>query len=178
MKLIDDGGPKLVNSLRAASSMGIAATWDAKMPVITDRQKLKNLSESLPPEKHASIDVAALIDLAQEAVQQREFGHAEDILQGALVIDPDSAPAWSLLGRVEHELGANAPAVEAYANAVMLNDSDLNTALALAQLQEATGAKDKARALVTWLMLACENDPSLLQRAKVLFDKLQESTIG
>jgi len=148
------------------------------MSVITDRQKLTELSKSLPADQHANVDVAALLGLAQQAVQRHELGHAEQILQGALVVDPDSAPAWGLLGKVEHALGAEPAAIEAYANAVMLNDADLATALALAELHAATGAPEKARALANWLLLACEDEPELLKRTQTLVNKLQRSSIG
>jgi len=144
------------------------------MPVITDRRKLQELSQKLPAEERLGVDVAALVALATEAMERRELEHAASLLQGALVVDPDHAGAWTLLGQVEQALGEAEPAVEAYATALMLDDSDLETAMTLAELHFAAGRRDQARALVDWLVLASEDAPDLLDRARVLTTKLGE----
>ena len=144
------------------------------MPVITDRRKLQELSRSLPDAKRRGVDVGALVTLATEALEKRELEHAADILQGALVVDPDHAAAWSLLGQVEEALGDAEPAIEAYATALMLDDADLGTAMTLAELHAATGRTAQARALVDWLVLATEDAPELLDRARALTSKLAQ----
>lgn len=144
------------------------------MSVVTDRRKFIELSKSLPAEQRSNVDVSSLVGLATEAVRRRELDHAESILQGALVVDPDHVAAWTLLGRVEQELGETDPAAEAYATALMLDDSDLDTAMTLAELHAAAGRAPLATALLNWLTLEIDDAPELLERARVLASKLPE----
>lgn len=144
------------------------------MAVVSDRRKLIELSTALPEDKRAAVDVAALVVLADEACSRREWKHAANILQGALIVDPDHAPAWSLLGRVAQALGDEEPAVEAFATAVMLDDSDLEAAMTLAEIELQTGHHDEARALADWLLLGEATPPELLVRADAVARKLEE----
>ncbi|MEK7705607.1 MAG: hypothetical protein AAB426_11660 [Myxococcota bacterium] len=144
------------------------------MSVITDRRKLVELSQSLPADQRAHVDVASLLTLAAHAAQRRELEHAANILQGVLVVDPDHVGAWTLLGQVEQQLGEGEPAAEAYATALMLDDADLDTAMTLAELHAAAGRTGSARALLDWLVLEVDDAPELLERARVLAAKLAE----
>jgi N-acetylmuramoyl-L-alanine amidase len=60
----------------------------------------------------------------QDLIQQKKFPQAINVLNQAVVLDPDSDWAFGLLGRAYRELGQKAEAVAAFRNSVRLNPQD------------------------------------------------------
>ncbi|MBC7793863.1 MAG: hypothetical protein H7Z43_09150 [Clostridia bacterium] len=120
------------------------------MAIVIDKEGLEQLRAGRPVQ---SQDVHELLHEAQRAVRDGELVQAESMLQEALLVDPNRASVWSLVGAVEDELGDVTTARSAYRYALSLADDD-HTALALARLHASVGEWDDAVAVATDLALA------------------------
>jgi tetratricopeptide (TPR) repeat protein len=78
------------------------------------------------------------------------------------------AVAWKWLGLALRQLGKTAEATEALERCLTLDDSDLEAAMALAELQHQQGRTDAALSLVQFILLAERNAPDLRRRAQSL----------
>ena len=114
-----------------------------------------------------------LVSCATSSLRVNAFEEALSILRAALAIDPQHARAWSLMGNTLEKLGERELARSAYATALLYDDQDPTTALALARIHLACGRHGKARALIDWVVArfpdskhARQQAASLLQRVK------------
>lgn len=134
------------------------------MAAIVDMDRLRQMRASLPAEQLAQVDIEALIAQAIEALEARDAAGAERILQAAVMLDPEDAGCWALMGEAEEALGYLPEARTAYGHALALDADDTEVAFALARVQRRLNDPAAARALYNWMLLEFET-PDVLERA-------------
>lgn len=116
----------------------------------------------------ADVEIDVLLSCAATALRAQMYDDVMSILHAALVIDPDSAQAWSLCGIVFERRNRDDDARVAYETALGLNEEDLVTAMALAQIYVRQEMLSRAQALLTWLVEESEDAPLIRARAVAL----------
>ncbi len=93
-------------------------------------QKLLSLGDAID----ASTQALALTNLGYLYERRHQYLEAENFLEQAVVLDPASSQAWSILGASRRQLGKSAAAAEAFRQAYELapEDSQVMSNLALA----------------------------------------------
>jgi tetratricopeptide (TPR) repeat protein len=135
------------------------------MGVTIDLGAIEELRRSLPSAAR-ELNLSDLLDRAEASRQEQRFEDAEKLLQAALLIDPEHAPTWALVGSIEDELGDIDTAREAYRRAIGLQKDD-RSALALARLLASIGEWSEASALTSYLALEAD-DRDVREGAAVL----------
>lgn len=118
----------------------------------------------------AAIDARALVAAGATAL---ELGRWDDVLalaRAALVIDPQSARAWSLAGGALAQQGKLHEARAAFESAVSFDDRDLAAAISAAELQVKTGNASGGRALANYVLLREQGAPAIRARAQALLE--------
>ncbi|MBI2372361.1 MAG: tetratricopeptide repeat protein [Deltaproteobacteria bacterium] len=113
----------------------------------------------------AAGDADVLVAAASEALSKRSIEHAIALLDGALRLDADHGRAWALLGLARKELGKRTEAIEAYERAISLDAEDEVAPVELAELYVEVGDRERARALLVWLLSTLES-ATLRRRAE------------
>jgi Flp pilus assembly protein TadD len=114
-----------------------------------------------------------LVSCATASLRVNAFEDALAILRAALMIDPEHARAWSLMGNALEKLGELDTARSAYATALLYDDQDPTTALALARIHLASGRAGKARALIEWVVSRFPDSKHARQQAAVLLERVE-----
>lgn len=125
------------------------------MAIVVDRDQLAALRASRPLQGH--MNVHDLLRDAERARGSGAFEEAERLLQDALIVFPERASVWSMVGALEDELGEVSLARDAYRHALSLADDD-QTALALARLHASVGEWDDAIAVATHVVLSGQDE--------------------
>lgn len=144
------------------------------MSIVVDQEGLARLRaerRELPENVHD------LLHRAQNAVRRGELEDAETILQDALLVDPNRASVWSMVGALEDELGDINAARVAYRYALSLADDD-HTALALARLHASVGEWDDAVAVASHLALAGHDEDLRKQATRLAHDANARKVAG
>jgi Flp pilus assembly protein TadD len=120
---------------------------------LTDREKLAKLHQAAKAAGADAVDPDVLLASAQELMRLSSWEKAAQVLDGALVIDPENAEAWSLRGAVAERMGESDKARRFYLEALSRDDRDPSAAVSLAAIYARTGDEEHARALLNWLLL-------------------------
>ncbi|MFO0728690.1 MAG: hypothetical protein U1E65_33240 [Myxococcota bacterium] len=139
------------------------------MVELRDPNQLGALSARLRPEERPNPD--ALVSAALEAMRMSAHANAAALLDAALLSDPRHPRAWAARGMLEEREGHLDGAARAYETALALEDRDALSALALAQIYARGAHKDRARALLNFLVL--EESLPLEVKQKVIALKRQ-----
>ena len=131
------------------------------MAIVVDQKQLATLRAQRPPQAHVSAH--ELLHEAEHARGRGDFDEAERLLQEALLLPPETAAVWSMVGGLEDELGSVDVARDAYRHALSLEDDD-EVGLALARLHASVGEWDDAIA-VACHVLQSGRDESLRDAA-------------
>jgi Flp pilus assembly protein TadD len=114
-----------------------------------------------------------LVSCASSSIRVNAFDDALAILRTALLIDPEHARAWSLMGNALEKLGRLDAARSAYAAALLHDDRDPTTALALARIHLAEGRFGKARAMIDWVVSRFPDSKHARQQAASLLLRVE-----
>ena len=114
-----------------------------------------------------------LVSCATASLRVNAFEEALSILRAALTINPEHARGWSLMGTAFEKLGELEPARSAYATALLYDDQDPTTALALARIHLASGRLGKARALIDWVVARFPDSKHARQRSASLLQRVE-----
>ena len=144
------------------------------MAIIVDKEELAQLRAQRPV---PSRDVHELLHEAQAAVRARSFEQAESLLQDALLVDPNRASVWSMVGALEDELGDISAARIAYRYALSLADDD-HVGLALARLHASVGEWDEAIEVATHVAMAGHNEEARKLATKLAHDANARKVAG
>lgn len=137
-----------------------------------DPAKLAKLHASLGPA--AGVDPGALVGAATEALRARSYEQCEKLLEAALLVDPELAPAWRLHAQLAIARNERDVARSSYERAMTLDDRDPLAAVTLAELYAEKAAsdpraKDRALALANWILLEGEGlSAEITERATTL----------
>lgn len=82
----------------------------------------------------SSADARKLVDCAEAALRKEAHADALPMLDQALTLDPENVRAWVLMGMCHEQGGRLAPAREAYATALGLDDRHPACRTALARM--------------------------------------------
>jgi tetratricopeptide (TPR) repeat protein len=118
-------------------------------------------------------DARTLVAAAATAVRTHQWDDAIALARTALISDPRSARAWAIVGASLEGKGQWDAAIEAYESALSLDDKDLATALATAELHARVGSVSAARALTNFVILRETGAPLLRARARKLLMQLE-----
>ncbi len=141
-----------------------------------DASDLDHLSDLAGAERLVALTGAepdVLVSCAASSLRVNAFEDALAMLRAALAIDPEHARAWSMMGTALEKLGASMPASSAYATALLYDDQDPSTALALARLHLAAGRVGKARALIDWVVASFPDSKHARQQAATLLEQVE-----
>jgi Flp pilus assembly protein TadD len=114
-----------------------------------------------------------LVSCATSSIRVHAHEDALSLLRAALMIDPEHARAWSLMGTALEKVGQLEAARSAYAKALLHDDQDPTTALALARIHLAAGRFGKARALIDWVVSRFPDSKHARQQAATLLQRVQ-----
>jgi|SRR5688572_25771037 len=141
-----------------------------------DASDLDHLADLAGAERLLGIhgdEAEILVSCASASLRVQSFPDALALLRAALSIDREHARAWSLMGNVLEKLGDLDGARSAYASALLYDDRDPTTALALAKIHLAAGRPGKARALIDWVVARFPDSKHARQQAAALLQRVQ-----
>ncbi|MCC7384559.1 MAG: tetratricopeptide repeat protein [Deltaproteobacteria bacterium] len=141
-----------------------------------DSTKLRRLHDAVEVAGGSAVDADALVASAAEALRTKAYENAAAILDTALTLEPEHAEAWALRGATFEQLGQPDEAIRAYETALSIDDRDPISALALAALYVRASSVERAKALLSWLILEEDVPADLRQRAGVLLESLASRT--
>jgi Flp pilus assembly protein TadD len=141
-----------------------------------DASDLDHLSDLAGAERLTGVtgeEADVLVSCATSSIRVNACGEALAILRAALAIDPEHARAWSLMGTALEKLGELDLARSAYATALLHDDEDPATALALARIHLASGRFGKARAMIDWVVSRFPDSKHTRQQAASLLVRVE-----
>jgi Flp pilus assembly protein TadD len=140
-----------------------------------DSSDLDHLADLAGAERLVGIsgeEADVLVSCASASLRVNALADALAILRAALQIDREHARAWSLMGLALEKLGDLEQARAAYASAMLYDDRDPTTALALARIHLASGRHGKARALLEWVVARFPESKHARQQAAHLLQRV------
>ncbi len=122
-------------------------------------------------EAAAPDSTAVMIGAARVSASQRNLGQAEAILERALKADPESAPAWHLLGDIKLNEGDTTAALEAYNKTLSIQPENFQARLRRSLVAMTKGDFETAASDAESLMkMAPRNPASNYVNGLVLFE--------
>lgn len=118
-------------------------------------------------------EAEVLVSCASASIRVNALEDGLAILRAALNLDPEHGRAWSLYGILLEKLGRPEQAKTAYATALLHDDEDPFTALALARLHLKAGRIGKARSLLDWVVTRFPDAKRARQKAAALLDRVE-----
>jgi Flp pilus assembly protein TadD len=141
-----------------------------------DASDLDHLADLAGAERLTGVtgeEADVLVSCATSSLRVNAFEEALAILRAALKIDPEHARAWSLMGNALEKLGEHDRARSAYATALLYDDADPTSALALARIHLASGRYGKARAMIDWVVARFPDSKHARQQAATLLQRVE-----
>lgn len=120
-------------------------------------------------------EAEVLVSCASASIGVNAMDDGLALLRAALTIDPEHGRAWSLYGILLEKLDRPEQATAAYATALLHEDDDPFTALALARLHLKAGRIGKARSLLDWVMRRFPDAKRARQKAAALLERLDSA---
>jgi Flp pilus assembly protein TadD len=124
----------------------------------------------------AGDEADVLVSCASASMRVSAYEEALAIVRAALTIDPEHPRAWALAGISLEKLGRPLEAKSAYATALLHDDHDPFTAVALARLHIAGGHIAKARALLDWVVIHFNESKHARQQAMSLLGRIEQKS--
>ena len=140
---------------------------------VSDRESLFAMHNAALAAGAEEVDVDVLVSCAMSALRQSSYDNAQAILEAAMLVDPDHAQVWSLIGMVAERQGRDHDARTAYETALGLDEDDPVTAMALAGLYARCGLGAQAGGLCHWLLGEADDAPEIRARAAALIKTLE-----
>ena len=120
-----------------------------------------------------TIDPDVLVACAGVSLRAQALDDARVLLSAALGLDKDHPRAWAMLGVTLERLGEQEAAGEAYENAVARDVRDPHVILDLARFYVDVGADERARSLLSWLLVECTDAPLAREQALAILRLLE-----
>ncbi len=99
------------------------------------------------------LDPEILIACASASLRAHAFNDAYALLTAALALESDHPRALAMLGLTLDRLNRPLEARDAYERAITAEERDPHTLLELARLYIDSGEEDRARSLLSWLLV-------------------------
>ena len=120
-----------------------------------------------------TLDPEVLVTCASISLRTSAFSDAHALLTAALAMDADQPRAWGMLGLTLDRMNRKDEARDAYERAVAQGDRDPNTLLDLAQLYVDAAEDDRARSLLSWILVEVDHAPITKQHALRMLQMLE-----
>lgn len=119
------------------------------------------------------LDPELLVACASVSLRSHAFNDAHALLTAALALDYDHPRALAMLGLTLDRLGRPVEARDAYERAITADERDPNTLLDLARLYIDAGEDDRARSLLSWLLVELRDAPFARRHALDMLSMLE-----